>query len=137
MTATTVAEVHQSRFGYHPCDYQTFLKLKEAHWLLYRAYCQCKRFRNWDCKYNKDRPEPPYPKHFLELGMHRLDKHSFYGYGFRRYHCCGSAENYYLHILRQYRKARMPQPTPELVLQLDIPADLDAVVADLKEYFNE
>ena len=42
-------ESHKSRHGYHPCDYQTYLKLKELnkyYWITKNAYGKWRRWHN-------------------------------------------------------------------------------------------
>lgn len=129
-------QTHQGRFGFHPCDFETFQKLKEAHRLLLRAYRDCKRFIRWHAKmeHNRQGPEPTAPAEFIERGVHRLDKHCFYGDGFLRTPDAeGVLQNYYLHILRQLQLARHPKPTPEEVIPLHIPDDLDVIVERLRD----
>lgn len=140
LTKTLPANVHEARFGYHPCDHEMYLKLKEAHRLLLRAYCDCKQSLRWNNKaeHNRQGTEPTCPDFMLSSGYHRLDKHMFWGTGF-----CdtqmpdGTTLNYYLCVLRQYQNARRPQSNPEDVVPLVLPADFDKVVADLKAYYNE
>lgn len=128
---TTVCE---GRWGYHPCDYPTFLRLKEAHGLLLRAYRDCKRRIRWDMKdsHNRKGEQPTAPVDFLEWGWHRLDKNCFSGLGFRRF----KGQNYYLKVLREYRSARIPRPTPDEVIPLDLPEDLEDVIAELREFYG-
>lgn len=132
---TTTQQVYESRWGYHPCNYETCLELKKAHKLLLRAYRDAKRNIRWNRKQpqNQKGPEPRAPKDFIESGYHRLDKKSFYGLGFRRY----NGRNLYLHILEQYQKARRPQPNPHAVEPLDLPKDLDQVIERLEQFYGE
>lgn len=134
MTTTTTNEIHESKYGFHPCDRETCLKLKEAHRILLRAYRDVKRFIRWDNKlpHNRKGERPCCPK-LIEVGHHRLDKHEFYGRGFARY----GTKNLYLHVLHQYEKARRPKPTPEEVEPLDLPANLDEIVEKLREFYKE
>lgn len=138
-TATIPVTTHQGRFGYHPCDFETFLKLKEAHGLLLRAYRDCKRFLRWENKLpdNRNGEEPKCPHFMLTSGYHRLDKHVFYGTGFMDAKVNGTPLNYYLCVLRQYQNARRPKATPEEVIPLELPVDFDAIIAQLKEFYAE
>lgn len=120
MSTATVAV--KGRFGYHPCSKEEFLKLKEAHKLLHRAYCNCKRYVRW---YNKDEhnrkgPEPDAMAELID-GLHN-NKRTFKN-GLSFLYCPAKRiNNYYFHILREYQHARRPVETPEQVLPLDIPA---------------
>lgn len=59
--------VYRSRWGFHPCDYQTFVKLKKLHkrfWEIQHA--SAKRVR-WECKtVHRHGEEPPIPKGRLD-----------------------------------------------------------------------
>ncbi len=143
-TTKATTEVHQSKWGYHPVDRDGFLKLKEAHQLLLRAYRDIKRYRRWENKdpQNRHGDAPKYPEFLMEYGHHFIDNggdredwRSFYGYGFKRYWSTYGATSYYFHILRQYRQARMPVSTPEEVKPLELPNDLDQIVEKLREFY--
>lgn len=47
MTMATMAPVFQSRWGYHPCDYQTFKMLKAIKKAFYKAQRQAANLRRW------------------------------------------------------------------------------------------
>ena len=47
--------VHRSRWGYHPCDYPTFLLLKELHGLYTRALRQHAAWLRWQRKEPQNR----------------------------------------------------------------------------------
>lgn len=139
MTTTAVSTVCRSRWGFHPCNYEEFLKLKEAHGLLYRAYRDVKRFIRWDDRlpHNRTGSRPSCPTAFISTGYHRLDKHAFCGRGF--VDCKvreGFSRNLYLHMLHQYEKARRPVASPEDVEPLDLPDNLNEIVEKLREYYG-
>jgi hypothetical protein len=136
---TTKQQIHETRWGFVPCDYETYLKLKKAHKLLLRAYQDCKRNIRWNNKepQNQKGPEPRAPKDFIEHGYHKLDKKHFYGLGFRRVSGPGWQKNLYLHILEQYQKARRPVEKPEDVQPLNLPADLDEIIERLEQFYGE
>ena len=48
-------DVHLSRWGFHPCDHQTFLKLKELKKLFWLATYQYGAWRRWERKLPKNR----------------------------------------------------------------------------------
>ena len=136
MTTTTLekTQIFQSRWGFHPVDYEEFLFLKKAHQLLFHAYCDVKKYKRW---YNKDPqnrkgPEPRVPDGFVETGYHKCGAKVFYGKGFRRY----GRENLYHHILEEYRYARIPHAA-EYVRPLDLPDDLDQIIEQLEQFYGE
>jgi hypothetical protein len=59
----------RSRWGYHPCNFETFRKLKQLH----RAYWDGRRllakWRRWNAKLpkNRTRPEPVIPAVLREI----------------------------------------------------------------------
>ena len=59
--------VFESRWGYHPCDYETFLKLKALHKAYWQAvYDYAKRIR-WERKtVNQQGVEPKINLHFVK-----------------------------------------------------------------------
>lgn len=132
--------VIESKYGFYACSREEFAKLKEAHRLLLRAYQDCKRHLRWFNKQPENRrgPEPKAPAEFMEHGFHRLETRCFTGNGFMR---CkdrrGVWQNYYLHVLAQYRLAKRPVATPEEVPVLDLPKNLDTMVATLTEFYAE
>ncbi len=50
MSTLVASHVHQSRFGYHPCDRETFAKLKELNKLYTKALHQKAAFERWERK---------------------------------------------------------------------------------------
>jgi hypothetical protein len=118
MLANAPADLaHRSRWGYHACSYQTYLELKQYHQLLYRAYCQHKRWLAWARKTVKRTGPEPQHQAKLSVPNHLTGSHQFVRYGDR------SGPNLYLHLLQQYRVARHPYPTQAEVPPLDLPED--------------
>ena len=109
--------MNKSRHGYHPCDYQTLLKLKQYTWCLYRAYCRHKRAVTWQNKtVYWSGPKPVVhpllssagPDGKLEFAHLRVGRENV---------------NLYFHVLDQYRAARRPVATVEEVVPLDLGPD--------------
>lgn len=46
---------HESRFGFHPCDYQTFKDLKLLHKLYWQAVHDFHKWQRWNRKLPKNR----------------------------------------------------------------------------------
>jgi hypothetical protein len=127
-------ETFKSKWGHHPCDHDTCLKLKETHRLLLRAYCDVKQFIRWDNKlaHNRKGKKPRCPD-LIEFGYHyRTKDRTYYGNGFTRH----GQENLYLFVLQQYQNARRPKPRPEDVEPLSLPAHLDTIVEKLREFYK-
>lgn len=109
--------MNQSRYGYHPCDYQTLLKLKQYTWCLYRAYCRHKRAVAWQNKtVYRSGPQPIVhpllssvgPNGKLEFACLRIGHEDV---------------NLYFYVLNQYREARRPVATAEEVAPLNLSPD--------------
>lgn len=132
---TAIETTYSSKWGFHPCDRDTILKLKETHRLLLKAYRDVKRFIRWDDKMSHNRKGecPRCPPDMIEIGMHKLNKHWFYGRGFLRYK--NTQQNLYLYVLHQYEKARRPKSTPEVVEPLCLPENLDKIIEELREFY--
>jgi hypothetical protein len=87
----------KSRWGYHPCDYALYLKLKR----LAKGYWQARRLvaahRRWIRKrpHNRRGPEPIVPAVLRELYKHPV-------------------------VVREYDQARRPQPSPEQVVPIGL-----------------
>jgi len=144
-TETTATKVYQSKWGYHPVDHDGFMKLKEAHRLLLRAYHDIKKYVRWENKdpENRHGDTPRHPGFMTEHGLHFIDNggprdewRSFYGFGLKRYFGETGATNYYFQILRQYRNARTPANIPENVKPIEIPDDLDQILEELREFYR-
>lgn len=117
MTATQPA-VFSSKWGFHPCDHQTHLQLKEYHWVLYRAYCQYRRWLTWHNKTKRRTGAEPACVERLKVHIKNAyeDHYEFARHGHPR-----NGPNLYAHVLEQYRRARRPAATAEAVLPLDLP----------------
>ncbi len=61
-------KIHKSRFGFHPCNYQLFLKLKYLHKQYWIALRQYHRWHRWFLKepQNKSGDEPKFCSAFVE-----------------------------------------------------------------------
>ena len=105
-TATKTEEVLKSRWGYHPCTYAIFCKLKYLHRLYWETVSDYMAWERWDRKLPRNRkgPEPTYNKAFID------DVPSF-----RQRERCGRWLKKTINdhgIVELYQKARMPNPEP-------------------------
>lgn len=62
-------QVFKSRFGYHPCNYETFLKIKKIRKHYYESLPKAKNYYRWARKAEQNRTgqEPVVPPVFCEL----------------------------------------------------------------------
>src|SRR5437764_918694 len=56
--------IHQSRWGYHPCNFETYLKLRRLHQAYHDGLRLLARWRRWRAKapHNRSGPEPTVPE---------------------------------------------------------------------------
>ena len=101
---------YQSRWGYHPCNYATYLKLRRLHKAYWEGRRLLARWDRWRAKLPKNRrcPEPAVPPVYREV--------------------CASP------IVAEFQAARHGVPTPGDVRPLGIPAaQVDLWVRKLDE----
>lgn len=135
-------QVHKGRWGFYPCDYETYRKIKELHKWYYQAVRDWANWCRWERKdpknrvirkYHRDkdgnkvgyeivgpRPEPPVCPHFYDGKLRSW---------------CGPDE---FGIVAAYRNARYPKPTEKDVVpfsesKLDFLMKLHAQVASWYE----
>ena len=136
IAAANAPEVHKSRWGFHPCTWKTFWKLKLIHkwyWQTAHAYANWKRWqrklpqnriiRRWirDTSGRRigyevvgPRPEPAYCPAFVDQGG--LTDQGF---------------------LADYQNARMPQTSPETVSPLShAPEMIERMYLRVKTWFE-
>ena len=90
-----MTETFESRFGFHPCDYATFVKLKRVHKGYHEALRKVAAHRRWARKmpHNRNGPEPAVSAVYREL------------------HACPE-------VVAEFHDARRPQPEADLVQPL-------------------
>ena len=61
--------VCQSRWGYHPCNYETYLQLRRLHRAFWEGRRLLAKWRRWAAKLprNRTRPEPLVPAVYREV----------------------------------------------------------------------
>lgn len=137
----TASHVHQGRFGFHPCDYATFLKLKLLNKRYVEAQHQKASYNRWERKapHNRVTRKKVYNGHNLvsyEAPVPRpepvfnglLEKETYYSPQDRNgQYVKQSIERSRLDWVHQaqwipecYKLARMPNPTPESIKQLKL-----------------
>lgn len=145
---TTVAnEVHKSKWGYHPCSYEEFLELKEAHKLVLQAYRDVMRFVRW---YRKDESNRYFKK--VQVGAKGPQKlktddpipepvHADFlvnrwasgAIMLRGLEGC----NLYVQILKVYQNARTPRPNPECVRFITLDDNAKELIKKLKGFYSD
>lgn len=128
MHATEEKIEHKSRWGYHPCDYQTYVKLRKLHKLMWRMMRQLGRYRSWDRKLPQNQgPEPKVCPVAYELGL-KIDPYTHKIYPNQD-------------LRADYLRARYPQPEPVVSFQGKSDwmryNDLDKLLSAADEWFAE
>lgn len=125
--STAQLQTFKSSRGYHPCDWETYCKLKEYHRLLLRAHIARKRWLTWNRK--TKRRGPVEPRQFTDL----LREDPWTGCReFAKY----EGVNLYLHVLLQYQLARRPRQLVESVAPLRLPDDWQDQLVKLSEFYQ-
>ncbi len=106
----TTDSVYKSRWGYHPCDYELFAKLKRLHKGYWQALYDFHRWHRWQRKDARNRigTEPAFNGLFIEdatwwkpVRSHGID-------GFKVYPLTVVDQG----VVALYQSARRPQPEP-------------------------
>lgn len=136
-------EVFQGRWGYHPCSLETFLKLKEAHLLLLRAYKDIKALLRYNSKLNPNGERPKCYEYLINRGYYKRSPNGNmrYGYTIAPQLYLGTNPDYpvlhyYGRILSLYQQARKPVENANDVKIFDIPDDLWEIIESLKEFYE-
>lgn len=97
-----------SRWGFHPCRYELYLKLKRLHRWYWQTLYDFHRWHRWQRKQPQNRigPEPTYCPVFVEDSVWYKPVRIRGANGFRVY----PKTVVDLGILNLYQAARMPQP---------------------------
>lgn len=137
--AEKMFEQNKSRFGYHCCDYETFLKLKELHKWFYEELHRWSTWRRWANKEPQNRvvrrkikdlngyvigketigkaPEPKYCPYFHKNGKPGTEKRILVSYKYDRETkktiMTWKPNIHEDQIISAYQIARMPKPTPK------------------------
>jgi hypothetical protein len=143
--------VHQSRWGYHPCDYETFLRLKGLHARYWRALLGYAAWRRWQRKEPQNRvlrewirdaqgrrighrivgprPEPPLDPLFCVRAQ--VVSHIAADGSLAREGTVVERVSFHDHgIPAAYRLARMPAATPQEVRPLPFSAEALRVLTE-------
>ena len=107
---STASTVFKSRWGFHPCHYELFLKLRRLHGWYWQTVYDFHRWHRWWRKEPQNRigPEPKFCPLFIEDIIWRKPVRIRGENGFKVYPKTVTDHG----ILNLYRSARTPQPEP-------------------------
>jgi hypothetical protein len=131
-TATTVIK---SRWGFHPCDYEFFLKLKRLHKWYWQTVYDFHRWHRWWRKepQNRTGPEPSYCRAFVEDKIWRKPVRMHGEDGFRLYPKSVVDRG----VVSLYQAARMPQAEPVQPFDTETRAAIESLYDKVSPHFDE
>lgn len=140
--------VFQSKWGYHPCDKETFHKLRKLNYLAYLSRKAEIRYDRWAAKLPHNRIQKQWVRNTKGQKIHAIPgapipepKHGCVSL------CAGEALNPKYRFLltpltdiiaADYRRARYPKPNPESVEKLYLSNErIDALLKDGQKWASE
>ena len=127
MNMSSIFDQHRSRFGFHPCDYTLFLKLKYLHKHYWIAVRQFHTWHRWFRKEPQNRigTEPKYSQAFVEnVPWAKPVKAGFKLYP-RTVHDHG--------VIELYQSARVPSREPVESFSPETVAAIEALFAKVQQ----
>ena len=123
----------KSRWGYHPCDFNLFLKLKTLHRWYWQTVYDFHRWHRWSRKEPQNRVglDPPVCVAFLEDRVwHKpIERRGVRGY--KIYPKTVTDHG----IVDLYQQARMPQSTPTAPLDEETRGKIDELYDEAASFF--
>lgn len=125
----------KSRWGFHPCDYELFLKLRRLHKWYWQTLYDFHRWHRWWRKEEQNRsgPEPKYCPAFMEnktwykpVKNHGVDGYKVYPKTIQDHG-----------VVDLYQSVRMPQPEPVQPFDSETKTRIESLYQKLKTHFNE
>ena len=122
----------QSRWGFHPCSYEVFLKLKQLHKWYWHTVYEFHRWHRWQRKLSHHRvgSEPTFCRLFIDDSIWYKPVRTRGVSGFRVYPKTVVDHG----IVNLYQQARLPQPQPVAPLYDATVRQIEALCADAEAY---
>jgi hypothetical protein len=134
-TTATKNDVYQSRFGFHPVDYETCRKLKTLHKRYWETVYAVARWMRWDRKtVHQHGPEPKYCTVFVEEQGHWQRFKNRDGYTGKKY--CQKTLNDQ-GVVEAYHQARMPKKADDVKPISISPEEIDRLYNEVEDWFAE
>ena len=123
----------QSRWGFHPCSYDVFLKLKRLHKWYWQTVYDFHRWHRWRRKekQNQAGSEPKFCPVFVENRVWYKPVQTRGVAGFKVYPM--TLVDY--DVVRLYRAARMPEPQPVVLLDDATLRKIESLYAAVLAYY--
>lgn len=132
---TTETQSFNSRWGFHPCAYELFLKLKRLHKWYWQTVYGFHRWHRWWRKQEQNRtgPEPTYCQAFVE-NRPWIKPAKFHGEdGYKIYPKTVTDRG----IVELYQRARRPQPEPVPLFDEEMVQRIESLYALVRSEFKE
>lgn len=131
----TLTNTLKSTWGYHPADYELFLRLKQLHRWYWQTVYAFHRWHRWWRKqeHNRVGPEPSYCPLFIEDEFWRKPVRTRGVAGFKLYPKTVTDHG----IVPLYQLARRPQPEPVPPFDAGIVEQVETLYSKAVSYFQE
>ena len=132
---TTATAVFKSRWGFHPCDYEFFLKLKRLHGWYWQTVYDFHRWHRWWRKVPQNRigPEPVFCPLFVEDKIWYKSVRIRGEDGFIVYPKTVTDHG----IVDVYQTARKPQPEPVAPFDAETEKRIESLYEKMESRFDE
>lgn len=124
----------KSRWGFHPCNYELFLKLKRLHKWYWQTVYDFHRWHRWWRRQPQNRtgPEPLYCREFVDNRPWRKPVCHHGQEGFKLYPKTVVDHG----VLALYQSARMPQADPVTPFDAETRAAIEALYEKVRTHFE-
>jgi hypothetical protein len=132
---TTASTLFKSRWGFHPCDYEFFLKLKRLHRWYWQTVYDYHRWHRWWRKEPQNRigPEPTFCPLFIEDTMWYKPVRIRGENGFKVYPKTVTDHG----VVELYQTASTPQPEPVAPLDPETKERIELLYEKTETWFEE
>lgn len=138
-----VNKSYESRFGFHPCDYDTFIKLKKLKKYYFQALYRHAEWQRWDRKAPQNQVIRRYKKNDkgqrigYEIVGEKLQPKLYPVFGELRFVGKGNHALNDMGVLSAFDSARRPCSSSELVTPLNITIEqIDNMLSHLEKFEN-
>ena len=141
---TTVQNVSKSRFGFHACDHETFLKLKKLKKFYFKALRRNGEWNRWSRKEPQNRVEIKWyrndkgQKTGSEIVGPKVEPKLYPVFGQKRYIPTNDHALNDMGVLAAYDAARRPYATSDEVKAIAITVEqIDNMLSHLEKFDNQ
>lgn len=132
---SSLTQSHRSRFGFHPCSYQDYQKLKYLHRRYWETLRRFHQWHRWNQKLAENRigAEPEFCEVFVENRPWAKPILRHGEPGFKRY-----SKTVIDHgVIQLYQQSRMPSEEPVTVFSKETLEEIDRLYGKTVEYSDQ